>query len=77
MVLQEAGLLATLGVVAGLAVALGMGRLVRSMLYGLQPADPVSLVLAGCLLLLGALVAGWLPAMRASRVEPMDELRHE
>jgi len=77
MVLREAGWLATLGVVAGLAVALGMGRLVRSMLYGLQPADPVSLVLAGCLLLLVALVAGWLPAMRASRVEPMDALRHE
>jgi ABC-type antimicrobial peptide transport system permease subunit len=77
MVLREAGWLATLGVVAGLAVALGMSRLVRSMLYGLQPADPVSLVLAGCLLLLVALVAGWLPAMRASRVEPMDALRHE
>ena len=77
MVLREAGWLATLGVVAGLAVALGMGRLVRSMLYGLQPADPVSLVLAGCLLLLVALVASWLPAMRASRVEPMDALRHE
>jgi predicted permease len=77
MVLCEVGWLAALGVVTGLAVALATGRLVRSMLYGLQPADPLSLVGAGCLLLLGALVAGWVPAMRASRVEPMEALRYE
>jgi ABC-type antimicrobial peptide transport system permease subunit len=77
MVLREAGLLAVLGVVAGLATALALGRLVKSMLYGLQPADPVSLAGAGCLLLLVALVAGWVPAMRAARVEPMEALRHE
>jgi ABC-type lipoprotein release transport system permease subunit len=47
------------------------------MLYGLQPADPIALALAGCLLLLMALIAGWLPALRASRVEPMEALRHE
>jgi predicted permease len=77
MVLREAGWLAALGVVAGLATALALGRLVKSMLYGLQPADPVSLAGAGCLLLLVALVAGWVPAMRAARVEPMEALRHE
>jgi predicted permease len=77
MVLREAGGLAIIGVVSGLAVALGLGRLVRSLLYGLQPADPLSLSIAGCLLLGVALVAGWVPAMRASRVEPMEALRHE
>jgi predicted permease len=77
MVLREAGWLAVLGVASGLVVALGLGRLVRSMLYGLQPADPIALALAGCLLLLMALIAGWLPALRASRVEPMEALRHE
>jgi predicted permease len=77
MVLREAGWLAVLGVVAGLAVALGLGRLVKSMLYGMKPADPVSFAGAGCLLLAVALVAAWLPAMRASRVEPTEALRHE
>lgn len=77
MVLREAGMLAVLGVATGLAVALWLGRLVKSMLYGLQPADPLSLGGAGCLLLLVALVAGWVPATRASRVEPMEALRHE
>ena len=77
MVLREAGWLAVLGVASGLVAAVALGRLVRSMLYGLQPADPIALALAGGLLLLVALVAGWLPALRASRVEPMEALRRE
>ena len=77
MVLREAGWLAVLGVVSGLAVALGLGRVVKSMLYGLQPADPVSLAGAAGLLLAVALVAGWMPAARAAGVEPMEALRHD
>jgi ABC-type antimicrobial peptide transport system permease subunit len=77
LVLREASSLAVLGVVAGLAVALALGRLVKSMLYGLQPADPVSLAGAATLLLSIALLASWVPALRASRVEPMEALRHE
>lgn len=77
MVLREAGGLAVIGVMTGLAVALWLGRLVKSMLYGLQPADPLSLAGAACLLLGVAVIAGWVPAMRASRVEPMEALRHE
>ncbi len=77
MVLKEAGWLAVLGVVAGLAVALGLSQLVKTMLYGLKPADPASFAGAGCLLLGVAIVAAWIPALRASRVEPMEALRHE
>ena len=77
MVLREAGWLASFGVVAGLAVALALAQLVKSMLYGLKPADPTSFAGAGCLLLGVALIAAWIPAMRASRVEPMEALRHE
>jgi predicted permease len=77
LVLSEVGWLTTLGVVAGLAITLGAARAVTSMLYGVRPADPWSLAGAGGLLLLVALVAGWVPAMRASRVEPMEALRHE
>jgi predicted permease len=77
MVLREAGWLAVLGVAAGLAVAMGLAQLVKSMLYGLKATDSASFAAAGCLLLGIALIAAWVPAMRASRVEPMEALRHE
>ena len=77
MVLRETGWLATAGIVAGLAAALLLARLVRSMLYGLEPTDPTSLLATACLLIAVALLAGWVPAARASRVEPMAALRHE
>lgn len=77
MVLKEAGWLAGVGVVCGVAVALWLGQLTKSMLYGLQPTDPASLLGAAVLLLGVALLAGWVPARRASRVEPMEALRHE
>ena len=77
MVLREACWLAAMGVIVGLAVALWLGQLVKSMLYGLQPSDPASLLGSACLLLSVAMLAGWIPAMRASRVEPMEALRHE
>jgi len=77
MVLREAGWLAVLGVAAGLAVAMGLAQLVKSMLYGLKATDSASFAAAGCLLLSIALIAAWVPAMRASRVEPMEALRHE
>ncbi len=77
MVLREAGLLTVAGVLVGLAAALGCVQMVKSMLYGLKPHDPVSLTVAPLLLLAVALLASWLPAARASRVEPMIALRHE
>ena len=77
MVLREAGGLAVLGVVSGVAVALVLGRVVKSMLYGVQPADPVSLAGAAGLLIVVALLAGWVPAARAAGVEPMEALRHD
>jgi predicted permease len=77
MVLREASWLAALGVASGLALALGLCRFVTSMLYGLKPSDPTSFIAAGCLLLSVALLAAWVPALRASRVEPMEALRHE
>ena len=77
MVLREASWLAIFGVVAGLAAALGLVQLVKSMLYGLKPADPASFAGAGALLLGVAIIAAWIPALRASKVEPMEALRHE
>jgi ABC-type lipoprotein release transport system permease subunit len=51
--------------------------MVRSMLYGLQPADPVSLLCGAVLLIAVGMAASWLPAWRAASVEPMEALRHE
>jgi predicted permease len=77
MVLREAGWMAVTGVVIGLAAAFALMRLVRSMLYGLKPGDPTSLTASALLLLAMALIAAWIPALRASRVEPMEALRHD
>ena len=77
MVLREASLLAVLGVVAGLAGALALGRVIGTMLYGLKAWDPSTLAGAALLLLAVALAAGWIPARRAAGVDPMRALRHE
>jgi predicted permease len=69
--------LAFAGVAAGLAAALVGTRLLRSMLFGVSPADPLTLVSATLLLLLAALVASYIPARRATRVDPMVALRYE
>jgi predicted permease len=77
MVIRESAWLTVIGITAGLAAALALGRLVKSMLYGLSPNDPISLTAAGLLLLTVALTASWIPAARASRIEPMEALRHD
>jgi len=77
MILREATWISLTGVVAGLGAALVLARLVKSMLYGLQPADPVSLLSGAVLLLAVGLAASWLPARRAASVQPVEALRHE
>lgn len=77
MILRESSGLAVVGIVAGAGTALMLTRLVKSMLYGIQPNDPTTLC-AGILLLLAvALAASWIPARRAASVQPMEALRHE
>ncbi len=77
MILRESTWLTAVGIVVGVGAAQGLTRLVKSMLYGVTPNDPVTLA-AGVALLLGiALVATWIPARRAARVQPMEALRHE
>jgi predicted lysophospholipase L1 biosynthesis ABC-type transport system permease subunit len=77
IVLRETGRLAFSGVVIGLLVTLASIRVVKSMLYGLTPKDPITLGGSALLLLLMAFVAGWTPAYRASRVDPAEALRHD
>jgi predicted permease len=77
MVLGSAWRLTIAGVLAGLAGALGTGRLIASMLYGLKPYDPSTLLAAALLLMFVAIAASWIPARRAARTDPMRALRNE
>jgi len=77
MVMGESLLLVALGVAIGFAAALAATRLIAGMLFGLTPSDPLTLALATILLLAVAALASWLPARRASRVEPVVALRYE
>jgi ABC-type antimicrobial peptide transport system permease subunit len=77
MILRESTWLALAGIVAGVAGALALTRLVKTMLYGIEPNDPLTLAAGVMILLAVALGASWIPARRAARVQPMEALRHE
>jgi len=77
MVLRESMVLVAVGVMVGLAIALAAGRLVASQLFGVAATDPASMVIAIAVMVLVAGAAGFLPARRALRVDPMLALRYE
>jgi predicted permease len=77
MVLREALRLGLTGVVIGLVLALASGRLVAGLLFGLKPYDPLAIGLATLAMISVALCAGYLPAQRATRIDPMVALRNE
>jgi predicted permease len=77
MVLRESTWITATGLVAGVAGAIGLVRLVKSMLFGIAPYDPVTLGCAVAVMLGVAVMASWIPAGRAAGVEPMEALRHE
>jgi ABC-type antimicrobial peptide transport system permease subunit len=77
MVLRETLVLVVIGLAAGLAVSLPAMSVVGSLLYGLSPRDPSTIVFSMGVLLTIGLVSGAIPAWRASRVEPTAALRAE
>jgi predicted permease len=77
MVLRQVGVMVVIGGGVGLAAAVGLGRLAQSLLFELQGTDPVVLTAAAVSLSLVALAAGFIPAHRASQVDPMSALRYE
>ncbi len=77
MILRESTWLALAGILVGVGGALALTRLVKSMLYGIQPHDPLTFSVGVLILMTVALAAGWIPARRAAGVQPMEALRHE
>ena len=77
MVLREASWISAAGIALGLGAAFVLARFVRSMLYGVTPSDPLTFSGTALLLLVIALGAAWIPARRASKVDPMVALRYE
>ena len=77
MVLREVAVLAAAGLAIGLPAAYAASHLVDSFLFGMKPTDPLAISLAVVTLVAAAIVAGYAPARRASRIDPMVALRHE
>ena len=76
-VLRQVLMLAVAGVVLGVPAALGAGQLIESLLFGLAPQDPATIAAAAAVLVAVAALAGYIPAMRAMRVDPVIALRDE
>jgi ABC-type antimicrobial peptide transport system permease subunit len=76
-VMKQGLVLTAIGIVAGLAVALRLNRLIQSLLFGVQPTDPIVLVAVIGTIALVSAAACWLPAWRASRLDPNVVLRDE
>jgi putative ABC transport system permease protein len=77
LIAWEGGRLVLSGTILGLMGAILIGRLLRGLLFGVPPLDPVTLVAAPLALAAAALIATWMPARRAARLDPMEALRHE
>jgi ABC-type antimicrobial peptide transport system permease subunit len=75
--MREVLVLVAIGVIAGVSAALALTRVVQSQLFGLTPHDPLTLALAAAVLALVACAAGYVPALRASRLDPVTALRYE
>jgi predicted permease len=76
-ILRDAGWLALLGIALGLPLTLGLAHVLGAVVYGIASYDPATLIFSGLILLVVALVAAWLPARRAAKVDPMVALRYE
>jgi ABC-type antimicrobial peptide transport system permease subunit len=77
LVMKQGITLACAGVLIGLCGAFALTRLMETLLYGISPTDPLTFVVIALLLVIVSLLACWIPARRATKVDPMIALRCE
>jgi ABC-type antimicrobial peptide transport system permease subunit len=77
MIMREGSIMLFSGVAIGLLLAAGTGKILSGMLYEVSALDPIAFTTAPLLLAAAALIATWLPARRATRINPMQALRTE
>jgi putative ABC transport system permease protein len=77
MILREGGVLTIVGLFVGAGLALATAQVAKSLLFGLKPRDPLTLVMAVVILAGVAALASFLPAYRASKLNPLTALRYE
>jgi len=77
LILRETLMLSGAGILLGLPVALAAARAIQGFLYGVSGADPLVLASGASFLLIVGMLAGYVPARRASRIHPVESLRHE
>jgi predicted permease len=77
MILKEIAWLVCLGLAFGISLALILGRFITDLLYGLTSTDPLTIVVGALVILIVALIASYIPARRATKVDPLQALRHD
>ena len=77
MVVRQGLAVALPGVVLGISAALGLTRLMSTLLFDVTPNDPLTFITVAAALTATALLASWIPALRASQVDPLQALRYE
>jgi ABC-type antimicrobial peptide transport system permease subunit len=77
MILRQVLTLGIIGLIIGIVTARGASRLIESFLYDIKPNSPIAIATAAAILLSAILLAGYIPARRASRIDPIIAVRHE